>query len=234
MAFSEQLKWPETLTDPPIDLYLFSRTKRDFERDAQDLLALPEMQTPMHVLAHSYGAVTALWAACKNPMQFKSLCVIEPPAFYYVADLPETKEILARLTPLFPTPESMSSDEFYLSFLKAIGVAGQETRKFKLTPAVRAAVDMSRNERTPDQARFQFDRIRDAKLPILVVSGDWLPSPSPQSTSAGKVFNTLCDRIAEATLGERVVIKGSLHTPQKNGAQFQSAYLTFLRKFCGK
>jgi pimeloyl-ACP methyl ester carboxylesterase len=50
---------------------------QDWEADARDLLRI--MPGSVHVLAHSYGAISALMAADRWPQRFRSLTLIEPP-----------------------------------------------------------------------------------------------------------------------------------------------------------
>lgn len=66
---------------------------QDWEADARDLLRI--MPGRVHVVAHSYGALSALVAAANAPARFASLTLIEPPLWSVAADEPAVQRLVA-------------------------------------------------------------------------------------------------------------------------------------------
>lgn len=59
--------------------------------EAEDLAALIRKLKlgPVHVVGHSYGALTALWLAVKHPELVRTVVLAEPPVLRWVAEKPE-------------------------------------------------------------------------------------------------------------------------------------------------
>jgi len=165
--------------------------KQDFEADAEDILELLDTHSA-HAAAYSYGAVGLLVAASKRPNMFQSLTLIEPPVFHLAAGDPSVQELMGQLGELMqrgPGDPPPQLEEFV-----RLGKLAAE-RGFPPPPAMRP----------PNEAEFDFDAISDHEgCPVLVVSGDHHPG-----------FERVCDALAERLDGERAVVPGWGHAPQR-------------------
>ena len=168
----------------------------DFEVDARDLLDL--LEEPVHVVGHSYGAVASLVAAGMRPESFRTLTVIEPPAFGVVRGNPAVVEVVARAGDVWRRGPELTTEEFGRAFTEAIGFERPVERP---GPEILAAIESLRRERPPWEAEVPFERL--AGLPMLVVSGGW-----------SQAFDAVCDVLAERLGAERVVLQGEGHGAQ--------------------
>jgi pimeloyl-ACP methyl ester carboxylesterase len=144
--------------------------RQDFELDAADLEPLLDRRP--HVVAHSYGALGALIAAARRPSCARSLTLIEPPLFHLLPDDPAVQrfrrmgdEVLAR---------GLDADPARLrEFLRVAGspVPDDEPLPENVVNAVRRA----HGSRSPGEARPELDLLREARIPVLVASGDHAP-----------------------------------------------------------
>jgi pimeloyl-ACP methyl ester carboxylesterase len=71
----------------------------DFEDQAAELLEI--LEPGDHLVAHSYGGVVSLLAAASADL--RSLAVLEPPAFGVARSHPAVDDLIAELSPLWPT-----------------------------------------------------------------------------------------------------------------------------------
>ncbi|MFM7069524.1 MAG: alpha/beta fold hydrolase [Actinomycetes bacterium] len=167
----------------------------DFEVDAADVAEL--LDTPAHLVGHSYGGVVALLAASLRPEQVRSLTVFEPPALGLTIDRPETAAFVERITSIVataPTPE-----EFLPQFVVAVG--GDPARlPSPLPPPVVKAASIQLHGRWPWEARIPLEDLAAAPFPKLVVSG-----------GHSALFDGVCD-VLEASFGcRREVLAGAGH-----------------------
>jgi len=69
--------------------------RSDFEEDARDIAAL--LGDDAHLVGHSFGAISALYAAALRPQAVRSLTINEPPAYRLITGNAEADAIAARV-----------------------------------------------------------------------------------------------------------------------------------------
>jgi pimeloyl-ACP methyl ester carboxylesterase len=91
IAYSRRFHWPNTPIPPGADY--------DMREHAADLGAFLRAADalPAHLVAHSYGAYTALLLAMEEPSAARSLVLAEPPALPLLVSVPPTPGDLLRL-----------------------------------------------------------------------------------------------------------------------------------------
>ncbi len=185
--------------NPPLD-------RIDFEVQAREIAELIEPGD--HVVGHSYGGVIALLAAGLVPDRVRSLCVIEPPALG-----------LARGNPQWRPPSPRSWPCSRPRGACATPLSGSSTRwapvprcRISSPPRMEASVRATLVERFPFEAVFDFDALRAAAFPILVVSGGHDPAAE-----------AVCDALQRELRAERVVIRGAGHGVQRTGGAFNAS-----------
>lgn len=180
----------------------------DFDVDARDLLGL--LGEGAHVVGHSYGAVASLVAAATRPERFRTLTVIEPPAFGVARGDPAVEELIANMEAVHARDSELTTEEFGRAFTEAIGFERPVERP---RAEILAAIESLRRERPPWEAEIAFERLEG--IPILVVSGGWNPA-----------FDAVCDVVEERLGAERAVFTGRGHGPQ-HAPGFNERLLSF-------
>jgi pimeloyl-ACP methyl ester carboxylesterase len=179
-----------------------STDRQDFERDAADLLRL--LPPAAHLVGFSYGGLGALMAAAQRVDLVRSLTVIETPLFS-IARGDEEIDRFERLSDEFLADGLDARPEVLDEFLSAAALPAPAAGP--LPPDVEAEIRLARGGRRAGEANPDLAAIRQAGVPVLVVSGDHLPA-----------IERLCDRLAEALGGERAVIGGRGHAiPRADG-----------------
>jgi pimeloyl-ACP methyl ester carboxylesterase len=169
--------------------------RQDFELDARDIAAL--LAGRPHVVAHSYGVLGTLLAACTTPEQVRSLTLIEPPLWYLVPDDAEVAR-LARLGDAVLS-EGLDTDPAVLrEFLALAGAPALEDGP--LPEDVARGVRRAYGGRLPGEARPRLHVLRDARVPGLVASG---------AHSAG--IERVCDALAGELHAQRLLAPGAGH-----------------------
>ena len=168
----------------------------DFEVDARDILDL--LGEPAHVVGHSYGGVGSLVAAGMRPESFRSLTVIEPPAFGVARGDPAVEELVRKVEAVYEVAPGTTTQEFGRAFSEALGF---DRPVEDPPPQVLAALESFRRERPPWEAEILFERIRG--VPTFVVSGSW-----------NAAFDAVCDVVEQELDAERAVFTGHGHGPQ--------------------
>lgn len=184
----------------------------DFEEQAEELLAL--LEPGDHLVAHSYGGVISLLAAASADL--RSLTVLEPPAFGVALGNPAVDDLIAELSPLWPT--ELPPEEFLRRFVETIGALGPYNAPSPLPPEMEASVRAMMVERAPWEAEIPFDALAAAPFPKLVVSG-----------AHNAAFDAICDVLEERLGAERVVLPGAGHSlPRAPG--FNDRLVDFLSR----
>jgi pimeloyl-ACP methyl ester carboxylesterase len=186
----------------------------DFEVDAGDLESL--LESPAHLVGHSYGALAVLFAAAHHPKVLRSLTVVEAPTVSLVRGEPIVEERinLNRAGRLLNEPAQV-----YRALLKRIG-APTDTVPNPLPESIERQVRLHINERPAWEARLPIGALASADFPKLIVSGAWDP-----------VWEMASDALA-AQLGSnarRLVVPGGGHMVQRQGEGFNEALEDFLR-----
>ena len=191
----------------------------DFERDADDVTDL--LGDGAHLVGHSYGGVVSLLAAARRPDAVRSLVLIEPPAFGLARGNDSVEELIANIS----AATRMTSDpaEYRAAFLRGLGFPGETTA---LSGAALEAARASMTERPPWEARIPLEELERARIPVLLVQGDWCPAPDTARSLAGAAFRAVCDVLDEKLHAQRAVFPAA-HNPQKLGELFNNRLRTF-------
>jgi pimeloyl-ACP methyl ester carboxylesterase len=169
--------------------------RQDFEIDATDVALLLD-STP-HLVAHSYGVLGALIAAARRPERVRSLTLIEPPLYYLVPDDPDVAHLERLGTAVLS--DGLEADPATLrEFLRLAGAP--PLRDGPLPDEVAHGVRRAHGARLPNEARPALEVLRDARIPVLVASGDH---------TAG--LEKICDALAAELRAERLVAPGAGH-----------------------
>lgn len=168
---------------------------QDFEVDAADLASL--LESPVHLVAHSYGVLGTLIAATRTPACVRSLTLIEPPLYYLAPGDPEVAR-LEQMGNAFLV-DGLDADPTTLrEFLHLAGATGVDDGP--LPDDVARGVRRAHGARLPTEARPALASLRDAETPVLVASG---------GHALG--LERICDALAATLAAERVVSPGAGH-----------------------
>jgi pimeloyl-ACP methyl ester carboxylesterase len=178
----------------------------DFEDDASDLM--PLLGDGAHVAAFSYGGTGAALAAARDPGRFVSLTLIEPSLFGAALDHPAVRELHDLSVKFIGGTESPAERERFLEISNI--PAGDEA----VMSVVNGQVGRLRD---PGEAQVAYEALREAGVPVLVVSG-----------RHQEAIEAVCDAVALQSGGERVVYEGVGHAAHTAPA-FNARFEEFLR-----
>lgn len=185
----------------------------DFEAEAPLIAEL--LGDGAHLVGHSYGAVIALYAAALRPEAVRSLTVSEPGCLRVAGGNALVDAQIASGEMLY----EHSADLAPLDFLRAFrgGVGSTRETPGELRGELLAGARMLMRERPPWQADPPLERLRDAGLSTLVISGEH-----------SAVFEAVCDALAGRLGAERAVVSGRGHTIPAAGAPYNELLEAFL------
>lgn len=169
--------------------------RQDFELDADDLAGLLDHRP--HVMAHSYGALGAMIAATRRPAQVRSLTLIEPPVFSLLPDDPEVVRF-QRMGDEVLTHALDTDPATLREFLRVAGAAVPDDGP--IPESVAHGVRRAHGSRSPTEARPAFEVLQDARIPMLVASGDHAP-----------FLERAADALASELQAQRLVAPGAGH-----------------------
>ncbi|HTK63234.1 MAG TPA: alpha/beta hydrolase [Pseudonocardia sp.] len=176
----------------------------DFERDAEDLLALLA-DGPAHLVGHSYGAIGCLAAAIRAPHLVTSLTLVEPTC----VGISDDPGLLAAVEVIKGWWKDRPADlaEFLTGYSRLLGI--RVPRFDRDDREMARAVELLRECRAPWDTDLPCERVREAGVPTLVVSGGHSPPLDAVSAVA-----------AARTGGKHVVLTGAGHAVQFLGPAF--------------
>ena len=186
----------------------------DYERDAADIAWL--LGGGAHLVGHSYGALSALWAAALRPEAVLSLTVVEPPAFGLVGQDPAVKAYMDEFKAVWAA-EELSDREFLVEFMLAMGLPREMVSSEDLdtwTPVVPAL----RHCRPLWDASVPVEVLNSVLFPKLVVSGRHHPA-----------FDAVTSELTQAMGARCVELPGAGHMVQMLGEPFNAELLAFWR-----
>lgn len=169
--------------------------RNDFEIDAADIA--PLLAGRPHVVAHSYGVLGTLIAATRAPERLRSLTLIEPPVYHLTPGDPEVAR-LERMGNEVLTHGLETDPATLREFLRIAGAPGVDDGP--LPDEVAHGVRRAHRGRLPGEARPALEPIREARVPVLVASGDHAPG-----------LERICDALATALDAGRLVAPGAGH-----------------------
>ena len=168
-----------------------SASVHDWEPDARDLLRL--MPGAVHVVAHSWGGLSALSAAARAPERFRSLVVIEPPLWTGADNDPEVAQLVALARAFIAgKPEARSA------FLALVGMPLDHPDSLRID-------GYARYLRDPGELHLDFTRLRAANTPVVVASGEH-----------ARGLERLCDQLASDLGATRLRLRGAGHAVQRH------------------
>jgi pimeloyl-ACP methyl ester carboxylesterase len=185
----------------------------DFERDADYIADLIEAGN--HIVAHSYGAAVAMLAVARDVSRVASLTLIESGTSAVAKDDPRVCAFHYACLGLAAHPPT--DDETYLRALFRI-LEPTQPLPDPLPPPLRHFAAHLRHFRSPSEAIVPERELAAAAFPKLHVSG-----------GHSAAYEGITDALAMRIGGERVVIQGGGHAPQRTGEPFNSV----LRRFLG-
>ncbi len=185
----------------------------DYLVDAEDVLDL--MGDGAHLVGHSYGGLSVMFAAARRPEATRSLTVLEPGALDLGQDHPAARELTESVRDIWY--RDLPDEEWVVRFLEAVGSDPSEfppeflELALPLTPLIRRA-------RPIFGVDLPLEELARASFPKLVVSG---------GHSAG--FDALCDDLAERVGGQRLEVAGAGHEIQFTGEPINAVLLDLWR-----
>uniref|UniRef100_UPI001576B76F alpha/beta fold hydrolase n=1 Tax=Sphingomonas bacterium TaxID=1895847 RepID=UPI001576B76F len=154
-----------------------------------------------HLVGHSFGGCVALAAAARRPAAVRSLTLIEPGMQKLAIDDPQVRRFVLRLvaTLIF----SFSPQRRAVRFARLVGIPS-EIRGGSSREELRAIGRGIARLKVPSAAtlRGELETIRQAGVPLLVVTGGWSPA-----------FDAVGARVASVGGGRHEIIASPNHFP---------------------
>ncbi len=154
-----------------------------------------------HLVGHSFGGCVALAAAARRLEAVRSLTLIEPGMQKLAIDDPRVRRFVLKLvaTMIF----SFSAERRAKRFAKLVGIPG-EIRGGASQEEMKAMGRGIAKLKVPDAAtlRRELDAIRQAGIPLLVVTGGWSPA-----------FDAVGARAASVGGGRHEIVASPNHFP---------------------
>lgn len=216
LAWSSQAPLAERWTLRIVDRAGYGRSAHfsageDIALDAR--LLAEALESPVHLVGHSSGAIAVMLLAAAAPSLVRSLTIVEPPSYRFIDD-PDVRSLADAGDALWDAT-GMSDREWLIRFFVVFGEdpppEGTLTMLDTHVPAFRRFV------RRPWQIELPVDDLAAATFPRLVVSG-----------GHDSAFERLNDALALAIRSERAVVAGAGHEVQMTGAHFNGVLERFL------
>jgi pimeloyl-ACP methyl ester carboxylesterase len=187
----------------------------DFEAEAPLVAEL--LDDGAHLVGHSYGAVIALLAATLRPDVVWSLTVSEPGALLLAAGDPQVDATIANGEELYRRRAELQPRDFVQLFRSGVGSAHATPEEMPTWLARGAAHVME--ERPPWEAELPLATLAAAAFPKLVVSG-----------RHSRVFETVCDALAQRIGAQRATVSGRGHSIPVVGEPYNALLEGFLTR----
>ena len=169
-----------------------------------------------HLVGHSFGGCVALAAAARRPQSVRSLTLIEPGMQKLATHDPRVRRFGMQL--LAVKYLSLSAASRARRFAQLVGIPpeiGASKSTDELTRMGQGIFAL----RVPsaDTLARQLLALKQAAIPLLVVSGGWNPA-----------FEATADAVAAAGNGQRRVIASPHHFPQSVSDEFNQVLAAFM------
>ncbi|MDX5420092.1 MAG: alpha/beta hydrolase [Hymenobacteraceae bacterium] len=203
---------------------------------ANDLVALIKQMdiAPVHLVGHSFGALTALLTAIEQPEMVRSLCLAEPPVMSLLPNTAEGNELLFEFetSTILPSAQAFrKGDDIGGVKIFLDGIMRMDNFYDEMTPEVQQQINDNIAEMKGiicAKTFFLFDPfitcadIRKVRAPTLLITGDSSPS----------FFRVISDEMEKClSQSERVLIPHSSHELEMDNPQaLNEAVLQFIRK----
>lgn len=160
-----------------------------FAGDAYDLRAesdavfegLPPSREPIHLVGHSYGGAVALDLAVRHPGRFASVAVFEPVLFALLdpgsAAFREITAVGRSITRAARAGELRAAAAVFIDYWNGTGAWRGLAAEHQDRVCARI-VAVARHFEALFANPLPFDRLRDLRVPTLVLLGDRSPAPA--------------------------------------------------------
>ncbi|WP_375396686.1 alpha/beta fold hydrolase [uncultured Sphingomonas sp.] len=169
-----------------------------------------------HLVGHSFGGCVALAAAARRPAAVRSLTLIEPGMQKLAIDDPHVRRFVLKLVTTLVF--SFSPERRAVGFAKLVGIPGgirggtsREELKARGRGIARLKVPSAKT------LRNELETIKQAGIPLLVVTGGWSPA-----------FDAVGRRVALVGGGRHEIVASSNHFPNLMPA-FNPLLTAFMR-----
>lgn len=187
----------------------------DFETEAPLFAEL--LDQGAHLVGHSYGAVSALYAAALRPHAVRSLTVSEPGCLAIAAGVAAVDQQIEHGKLLYANAAELEPADFLRAFRSGTGSVRQTPERLEGELLQGARLLLS--ERPPWEAQPPLRELARASFPKLVISGGHSP-----------VFEAVCDTLAEQIGAEREVIRGRAHSIPAVGGAYNELLAAFMAR----
>lgn len=183
----------------------------------------------VHVVAHSSGAVAALFFAANRPEMVRALALNEPPAAGLLTGTPDGQAVLrefgAGLAPARDAFRARDLDRAIRLFVDGVGGPGAFDRRSEAHRRMamdNALAHLADNISTRPRAPFGCDAARRITAPTLLTNGERSPV----------FFHRIVDALERCLpRSDRVAIPGASHTvPSESPQAFAEAVMAFLAR----
>ncbi len=169
-----------------------------------------------HLVGHSFGGAVALAAAAQRPEAVRSLTLIEPALQKLAADDPRVRRFVLKIVGILLF--SFSPAQRVRRFADLVGIppeirGGKDEAEMKAMGQALSRLKLP----TRNEIRKQLETVRQAGIPLLVVSGGWSPA-----------FTAVGDRTAEIGGGEHRIIPCPHHFPNLISDEFNEMLAAFM------
>ncbi|SEO50118.1 Lysophospholipase, alpha-beta hydrolase superfamily [Actinacidiphila rubida] len=187
--------------------------RSDYEADADDIAEVLS-RTPggAHLVGHSYGGVSAMFAAARHPHLVHSLTLIEPAAMRAAEADPEVAEALTRMRAAFGSvPRNLSAEQYLTVSTEPYGLPVPEFTPWRLR-ATRTAM----GERPAWEAEIPLAPLAAGGFPKLVINGTW-ETADPEHRAFNGDAMAACGRTVAALIAARhTVVPATAHDPHRD------------------
>ena len=169
-----------------------------------------------HLVGHSFGGCVALAAAARRPEAVRSLTLIEPGMQKLAIDDPHVRRFVLKLIATLVL--SFSPERRAVRFAKLVGIpggirGGSSPEELKAMGRGIAKLKVP----SADTLRRELSVVRQAGIPLLVVTGGWSPS-----------FDAVGARVAQVGGGRHEIVAAPNHFPNLE-AEFNPVLVRFMR-----
>jgi pimeloyl-ACP methyl ester carboxylesterase len=163
------------------------------------------VNTPVDLIAWSFGALATLDFVLSHPERVRSVVLIEPPALWVLPDHGRAHQEVARLEKLVPSPAAEVTEEMLESFLGLAGFVppGGSARKLPQWPGWIGFRRSLRNTPALFAHSDELSRVRNFNRPVLLATG----------TGTSPFLRDVIDTLGAAFPRARVIEMPAGHAP---------------------